>query len=313
MRICIHLRPPKLLPALTPVDPMTYQALAQILVSGLLTGLIYALIAAGLSLIFGLMDVVNFAHGEFLMSAMYAMFGLVLAFAIDPILLAPMVLAFMFVLGGMAYLAIVRHAMRAKVNAGMVQVFATFGLAITMRGLAQLIFTPDFRSIPNTWLGGKTVNVLGVFLPLPQLFGGLLSIATFIALYFLISRTDFGPALAATREDAGAVALVGIDRNRVFALGWGLGAGLLGLAGSVMAIFYYIHPDVGGPFALTAYVTVALGGFGSIFGALAAGVLIGLIEAITATLLPPEMKSLGIYAVYLAVVFVRPRGLFGNI
>ena len=292
---------------------MTVQAFAQILVSGLLMGLIYALIAAGLSLIFGLMDVVNFAHGEFLMMAMYAMFGLVLATAVDPILLMPLVVGIMFILGGVAYLGIVRHAMRAKVNAGMVQVFATFGLAIVMRGLAQLFFTPDFRSIPNTWIGGKTISLLGIFLPLPQLFGGAVSIAAFVGLYFLISRTDFGRALAATREDAGAVALVGIDRNRVFAMGWGLGAAMVGLAGSVMAIFFYIHPDVGGPFALTAYVTVALGGFGSIFGALAAGVIIGLIEAITATILPTEMKSLGIYAAYLAVVFVRPRGLFGNI
>ena len=292
---------------------MTFQAIAQILVSGLLIGLIYALIAAGLSLIFGLMDVVNFAHGEFLMMAMYAMFGLVAALAIDPILLTPVVVGIMFVFGAAIYLLIVRHAMRAKVNAGMVQVFATFGLAITMRGLAQFFFTPDFRSIPNTWIGGRTINVFGIYLPWPQLYGGMISIAAFVGLYLLISRTDFGRALAATREDAGAVALVGIDRNRVFALGWGLGAAMVGLAGSVMAIFFYIHPDVGASFALVAYVTVALGGFGSIYGALAAGVLIGLIEAISATILPTEMKSLGIYAAYLAVVFVRPRGLFGNI
>ncbi|MBV8768633.1 MAG: branched-chain amino acid ABC transporter permease, partial [Hyphomicrobiales bacterium] len=98
-----------------------------------------------------------------------------------------------------------------------------------------------------------------------------------------------------------------------FALGWGLGAALVGIAGSVMAIFYYIHPDVGTPFALIAYVTVALGGFGSIFGALAAGLLVGLVEAVSATLFSPSMKAIGIYAVYLIVVFFRPRGLFGNL
>ncbi len=289
------------------------QIIAQILVSGLLMGLIYALIAAGLSLIFGLMDVVNFAHGEFLMLAMYVMFGLVLATSIDPTLLIPLVVGTMFVFGALVYLGIVRYAMRAKANIGMVQIFATFGLAITMRGMAQFFFTPDFRSIPHSWLGGKTINLAGVYLPMPQLFGGLVSIAAFTGLYFLISRTDFGKALEATREDAGAVALVGIDKNRIFTLGWGLGAGLVGLAGSIMAIFYYIHPDVGGPFALTAYVTVALGGFGSIFGALVAGVLVGLVEAITAFILPPSLKAVGIYAVYLAIVFVRPRGLIGSL
>ena len=292
---------------------LSAEHIVQILASGLLTGLIYALIAVGLSLIFGLMDVVNFAHGEFLMLAMYAMFGLVFVTTLDPMLMVPLVTALLFVFGALAYVGIVRHAMRVKANIGMVQVFATFGLAIVIRGLAQFLFTPDYRSIQASWLGGKTVNLGGVFLPLPQLVGGLVSVAAFVGLWLLITRTDFGKALEATREDAGAVALVGIDKNRVFTLGWGLGAALVGLAGSVMAIFYYIHPDVGGPFALTAYVVVALGGFGSVFGALFAGIIIGLVEAITATILPPALKSIGIYGVYLAVVFFRPRGLFGNL
>lgn len=135
----------------------------------------------------------------------------------------------------------------------------------------------------------------------------------FGGLYLLMSRTDFGRALEATREDQGAVALVGIDRNRVFALGWGLGAALVGLAGAVLSIFYYIHPQVGGTFALIAYVTVALGGFGSVFGALVAGIIVGLIEALTTIILPPSVKSVGVYALYLGVVFVRPSGLFGRL
>ena len=119
--------------------------------------------------------------------------------------------------------------------------------------------------------------------------------------------------LEATREDAGAVALVGIDQNRVFALGWGLGSALVGLAGAIMASFFYIYPDVGASFALIAYVVVALGGFGSVFGAFAGGILVGLVEATTALVMPPSLKAVGIYAVYLLVVFIRPRGLFGSI
>src|SRR5229473_532771 len=205
-------------------------------------GLLYGLIAVGLALIFGLMDVVNFAHGEFLMIAMYATFFLFAFFAVDPLLAAPLVAAALFVFGAVVYLLIVRFAVRAKANAGMVQIFAAFG-----------------------------------------------------ALYFFINLTDFGRALEATREDAGAVALVGIDKNRVFALGWGLGAALVGLAGAIMAMFFYIYPDVGASFALIAYVTV------------------GLVEATTALILPPSLKSVGIYAVYLLVVFIRPRGLFGSL
>ncbi|MFZ5739429.1 amino acid/amide ABC transporter membrane protein 1 (HAAT family) [Rhodopseudomonas thermotolerans] len=292
---------------------MTTATIIQSLASGLLMGLLYGLVAVGLALIFGLMDVTNFAHGEFLMLAMYITFFLFAFFAIDPILAAPLVGAAMFLFGAVIYLLVVRFAMRAKANIGMVQIFTTFGLAILMRGLAQYFFTPDYRSINVSWLGGRTIEIGGVFLPVPQLVGALVSIAAFGALYFFMKKTDFGRALEATREDAGAVALVGIDKNKVFALGWGLGSALIGLAGAVMAIFFYIYPDVGASFALIAYVTVALGGFGSVFGAFAGGIIVGLVEATTAMILPPSLKSIGIYAVYLLVVFIRPRGLFGSI
>uniref|UniRef100_Q07QZ1 Inner-membrane translocator n=1 Tax=Rhodopseudomonas palustris (strain BisA53) TaxID=316055 RepID=Q07QZ1_RHOP5 len=292
---------------------MTTATIIQSLASGLLMGLLYGLIAAGLALIFGLMDVVNFAHGEFLMIAMYVTFFLFAFFAIDPLLAMPLVAAALFVFGAVVYLLVVRFAMRAKTNVGMVQIFATFGLAIAMRGLAQYFFTPDYRSINASWLGGQTISLGGVFLPVPQLVGAGVSILAFTALFVFIKKTDFGRALEATREDAGAVALVGIDKNRVFALGWGLGAALVGLAGAIMATFFYIYPDVGASFALIAYVTVALGGFGSVFGAFAGGIIVGLVEATTALILPPSLKAVGIYAVYLLVVFVRPRGLFGSI
>jgi branched-chain amino acid transport system permease protein len=301
------MRQSQLTPMLTP------EIVIQSLASGLLMGLLYGLIAVGLALIFGLMDIVNFAHGEFLMAAMYATFGLAVFAALDPLLSAPLVAAALFAFGALIYLGVIRFAMRARTNIGMVQIFATFGLAIVMRGLAQYLFTPDYRSIPASWLGGQTVNFAGVYLPAAQLAGALISIGAFVGLYLLINRTDFGRALEATREDSGAVALVGIDRAKIFALGWGLGAALVGLAGAVMAIFFYIYPDVGTSFALIAYVTVALGGFGSVFGAFVAGILVGLVEAVTAMVLPASLKSVGIYAVYLAVVFLRPRGLFGSL
>lgn len=292
---------------------MTVDSFLQVLASGLLMGLLYALIAVGLSLIFGLMDVVNFAHGEFLMMAMYAAFGIWAVTAIDPVLLIPVATVLLFGFGALVYMGVVKYAMRAKANLGMVQIFATFGLGIFLQGVAQYLFTPDYRSITDTWLGEGTVSIGGVFLPEAQLFGAGISIAAFVGLYFLMSRTDFGKALEATREDQGAVALVGINRDKIFALGWGLGAGLVGLAGGVLAIFYYIHPQVGGPFAMIAYVVVALGGFGSIFGALAAGIIVGLVEAFAAVLIPSSMKAIAVYSLYLAVVFIRPRGLFGRL
>ncbi|CAN7541457.1 branched-chain amino acid ABC transporter permease [Pseudorhodoferax sp. LjRoot39] len=292
---------------------MNAQAIAQVLVSGLLIGLMYALIAAGLSLIFGLMDVVNFAHGEFLMMGMYITFGLFVGMHLDPVLAVPIVGAALFMAGVLVYLLLVRYAMRAKANVGMVQIFSTFGLGTLMQGLAQYFLTPDYRQVSNSWLANKTIELGGVFLPLPQIAGAVVSLLAFGGLYLLMSRTDFGRALEATREDQGAVALVGIDRNRVFALGWGLGLALVGVAGAMLANFYYIHPQVGGAFSGIAYVVVALGGFGSVFGALVGGVVVGLVEATTTLVLPASMKTVGVYVLYLLVVVLRPSGLFGKL
>ena len=290
---------------------MTAETIIQSLASGLLMGLLYGLIAVGLALIFVIGMLRGPADGEFLMIAMYATFFLFVFFAIDPLLAAPLVAAALFVFGALAYLLIVRFAVRAKANAGMVQIFSTFGLAIVMCGAAQFFFTPDYRSVTHSWLGGKTVSVFGIFLPVPQLVGALVAIAAFGALYLFINRTDFGRALEATREDAGAVALVGIDKNKVFALGWGLGAALVGLAGAVMAIFFYIYPDVGASFALIAYVTVALGGFGSVSAPSPAASSSGLSR------LRPQCSCRlrsrrSAFTRSSPFVFIRPRGLFGS-
>ena len=279
--------------------------------SGLLMGLIYALVAAGLSLIFGLMDVVNFAHGELMMLAMYATFFAWQASGLDPLLSLPMGAALLFGIGVAIYRLFIARALSVPFNRGMVQIFVTFGLAIFIRGAAQFAFGGEFRSINASWLANRSVDVAGVFLPLPQVAASLVCLLAFAGL-LLISRTEFGRALEATREDRDAVALIGIDRDRIFALGWGLGAATVGVAGVMLATFYYVSPNVGANFALIAYVTVALGGFGSLLGALVAGLLIGEVEALTAAVLEPSLKQVGVFGIYLVVLMVRPRGLFGK-
>jgi len=288
------------------------ETLLQAAMSGLLMGLLYALVAAGLSLIFGLMDVVNFAHGEMMMLAMYATFVIWQATGLDPLLQIPIVAVVMFALGVAVYRGLIARALSVQFNTGMVQIFVTFGLAIFLRGAAQLVFGGECKSITSSWLSGRTVHLAGIYLPLPQVAAGLVCLLAFAAL-LLISRTEFGRALEATREDRDAVALIGIDRDRIFALGWGLGAAAVGIAGVMLASFYYVSPNVGANFAVIAYVTVALGGFGSLAGALVAGLLIGEIEALTAVVLEPSLKQVGVFAVYLLVLMVRPRGLFGKL
>jgi branched-chain amino acid transport system permease protein len=288
------------------------QTILQAAMSGLLMGLLYALVAAGLSLIFGLMDVVNFAHGEMMMLAMYATFVIWQATGLDPLLQIPIVAVLMFGLGVAVYRGLIARALSVQFNTGMVQIFVTFGLAIFLRGAAQLVFGGEFKSITSSWLSGRTVHLAGIYLPLPQVAAGLVCLLAFAAL-LLVSRTEFGRALEATREDRDAVALIGIDRDRIFAVGWGLGAAAVGIAGVMLASFYYVSPNVGANFAVIAYVTVALGGFGSLAGALVAGLLIGEIEALTAVVLEPSLKQVGVFAVYLVVLMVRPRGLFGKL
>src|SRR6201989_249761 len=184
------------------------ETVLQAAMSGLLMGLIYALGAAGLSLIFGLMDVVNFAHSELLMLAMYATFVVWLATGLDPLLLLLPVALALFALGVAIYYLLMARALSVRFNRGMVQIFVTFGLAIFLRGAAQFTFGSDFKSVSTSVLANRTIDIGGVFMPMPQLGAGLVSLLAFGGL-FAIGRTEFGRALEATREDREAVALIG--------------------------------------------------------------------------------------------------------
>ncbi len=287
---------------------MTTEIIIQTLVSGLLMGFVYALIAAGLSLIFGLMEIVNFAHGEFMMLGMYAAFWLYTLFGMDPLLALPLVAALLFALGVVTHYGLIRNILDAPM---LVQICATFGLAVFLRSLAQFLWTPDFRSISNPIVQGR-LEVFGIFLGTPQVVASLGSLAAFGLLYWFISRTETGMALQATAQDREAASLMGIRTERMFALGWGIGAACVGVAGVLLANFYYIFPEVGSLFALIAYVAVAMGGFGNILGALAAGVLIGLVEAMGGLLIDPAFKYAFVFMLYLAIVIFRPQGLFGK-
>ncbi len=286
---------------------MTAEIVAQSLVSGLLMGFVYALIAAGLSLIFGLMEIVNFAHGEFLMLAMFATFWAWSLGHLDPLVTLPGAAALLFVVGVLVYKGIISRILGAPMLA---QVFATFGLAVFLRSGAQFLWTPDFRLVQNPWVSGR-LSLFGLFIGTPQLTAALAALAAFALLYGFITRTETGLALQATAQDRQAAALMGIDTERMFALGWGLGAACVGVSGALLANFFYVFPDVGAVFALIAYVTVALGGFGNVPATLAAGVCVGLVEVLVG-LWAPAFKYVGVFVLYLVVVLVRPHGLFGR-
>ena len=286
---------------------MTAEIVAQSLVSGLLMGFVYALIAAGLSLIFGLMEIVNFAHGEFLMLAMFVTFWAWALARLDPLVALPGIAALLFLVGVLVYKGIIGRILGAPMLA---QVFATFGLAVFLRSGAQFLWTPDFRLVQNPWVGGR-LPLFGLYVGTPQVVAAVAALAAFGLLYGFITRTETGLALQATAQDRQAAALMGIDTERMFALGWGLGAACVGVAGALLSNFFYVFPDVGAVFALIAYVTVALGGFGNVPATLAAGLCVGLVEVLVG-LWAPAFKYVGVFGLYLVVVLLRPQGLFGR-
>jgi len=284
------------------------EVLLQGLMNGVLMGCIYALIAAGLSLIFGLMEIVNFAHGEFLMLAMYTAFWSYTLFALDPLLSVPICAAVLFLLGALTHKGIIRRILGGPMLA---QIFATFGLGIFLRAAAQFLWTPDFRQVGEPLVQGP-VRLFGISVGLPQLVASGAALLAFAFLYWFITRTETGAALEATAQDRQAAALMGIDTERMFTLGWGIGAACVGVAGAFLASFFYVFPYVGSLFALIAYVTVALGGFGSIPGSLVAGIVIGVIEVLAGLIIAPAFKYVAVFLIYLVVVLIRPQGLFGK-
>jgi len=287
---------------------MTAEVLLQGIVSGLLMGFVYALIAAGLSLIFGLMEIVNFAHGEFLMLAMFSTYWAWALWRLDPVVSLPLTAAMLFLLGFATYHGLIRWVLGAPMLA---QIFATFGLAIFLRSAAQAIWGVDFHLVKDPLVQGR-ISLGGLFIGLPQLVASVGALLAFVFLNWFISRTETGLALQATAQDRQAASLMGINTERMFALGWGIGAACVGVAGALLTIFFYVFPDVGATFALLAYVTVALGGFGNVPGTLVAGVVVGLIEVLGGLLIAPALKYVAVFVLYLLVVLWRPQGLFGR-
>jgi len=287
---------------------MTFEIILQAIVSGLFMGLIYALIAAGLSLIFGLMNIVNFAHGDHLMVSMFSSFWLWSLLGLDPLFSIPITILLMALCGVLTHYLLIRFILKAKM---LIQICATFGLSIFIRALAQYLWTPDFRNVDQPLLEGR-IEIGSLFIGQPQFFAALACLLAFFMLYLFVTRTETGLALQATAQDREAAEILGIPSNRMFALGWAIGLGCVGVAGGMMTNYFFVFTDVGVNFALFAFVAVALGGFGSIIGCLYAGVIIGLVESLGGLLIDPSFKLLYVFAIYLLVVIYKPQGLFGR-
>src|ERR1700760_1249305 len=282
--------------------------LLQVIAGGLLLGAVYALFSSGLTLVWGMMNIVNFAHGDFVMLGMYAAFVVFSLFGVGPALGAPVATLFLATVGITFYSSLIRHIMKGPMLA---QILGTFGFALLLRYSVFWWFGANFLSLPNNLVGG-TLDIFGLRIEAARLLAGVVAIVVTLGLHLLLTRTSLGSKMLAVAEDSTAAPLMGIRPDAMQAIAWGIAAGATGLAGALIATFFYIVPTVGETLGIVAFVTVSLGGFGSVPGALVAGLLIGVIGAGSGFLFGAVYKDIVVYALFIFFLWFRPQGLMGK-
>jgi branched-chain amino acid transport system permease protein len=280
----------------------------QSLISGILIGGVYALIGIGLTIIFGVMRVINFAHGDLMMLGMYATFYLFSLGKIDPFLSIVIVIPLMFLFGVVLQKLFINRILGSLPQN---QILLTIGLGLVMSNAVMLAFTSDYKILSTTY-SSSSVTVLGISISTPLLVSfGITAVIT-AALYWFLLKTDTGQAIRATAQDREAARLMGINVKRMSIIALGLGSALAGTAGSLISPTYYIFPQVGTAFTLKAFVIVVLGGMGSIVGATLGGVLIGVAESVGGVYLGSGWKEVIVMVLFLLVLLFKPSGLFGK-
>jgi branched-chain amino acid transport system permease protein len=280
----------------------------QLAVSTVLLGGIYALVAVGLTLIFGVMRVVNFAHGEFLMLAMYLAFWAFSLLHVDPYLTLVVSLPLFFVVGWVSYRVVMRPVVHASHN---VQVFTTVGLSIALQNVALVLWTADARFVRTEYYA-VVLRFAGAAFNIAQLVAFAVAVVFTAALFAFMRRSYTGKVMRATAQDRQASALMGIDTDRVYAITWAVGITCVGAAGVLLAPVYPVYPTAGLQFVLIAYVTVVLGGLGDMAGALIAALLVAAVEVVGSYVIGTAWKEVLYLLLFIGILVVRPAGLFGQ-
>jgi len=271
------------------------------------TGAVYALIALGLTLIYGVLHIINFAHGAALMVALYAVYLLKAHLGIDPYLALPIVVPGMFGLGYALQRGIINRAGHGKDE---YILLVTLGISIVLENLALLVFKSDTRTIETPYTL-TTVAIGPAMIALPKLVAFAGALATSAVLLLILTGTDLGRAIRAVAKEKHGAKLMGIDVDHVYALCFGIGLACLGAAACFLLPVYYVNPQVGAGFVPVAFTIAVLGGMGSFGGALAGGLLIGVVESLGGLYLGESLGQIGIFAVFIGVLLFRPQGLFG--
>ena len=280
----------------------------QSVISGILVGGIYALIGIGLTIIFGVMRIINFAQGELLMLGMYATWIVFSWLGIDPFLSIVITAPLLFLWGAFLQKTIINRALNALPQN---QILLTIGLGLIMSNSIMLAFTSDYRILTTSY-SSSSFSVAGISISQPLLYAFLITAAITGALYWFLLKTDTGQAIRATAQDRDAAQLMGINVKAMSVLAFGLGSALAGVAGALISPTYYIFPQVGSTFTLKAFVIVVLGGMGSVIGATLGGLIIGVTESLSAVYIASGLKELVTFVLFLGLLLFKPSGLLGK-
>ncbi len=280
----------------------------QALFEGIINGSTLALAAMGIALVWGVMGILSFTQGEFLMIAMFCSFYLNLYFGLDPIVSLPICMAIMFGIGFIVYKLIIARALRGPVLS---QRLITFALSMVLVNLALLLFSGDFKTIPEVAISGS-IDLGFMVLSKQKIVPFVISVCVAGFMFLFLNKTRTGKAIRATSMNKTAAGLVGINPEKTYALAFGLSAAIAGAAGCALTYFYYIYPNVGANFQLFGFIAVVMGGFGSIPGAFFGGLIMGLADSFTGVYMNTAFKYVGICVVFLLLVQFKPKGLFGG-
>lgn len=278
----------------------------QLIINGLLLGGIYALISIGLTLIFGVVEIINFAHGEFLMLSMYASYWLFQLYGVDPYVSLFIVIPTFFAIGWAVQRIIIQPIIHAP---PLNQIFATVGVSLVLQNAALFFWKADYRTVRTAH---STLSLGDLMISTPRLVAFILALAIIAALLTFLKRTYTGKAIRALAQEKRAAMLMGIDIYRMYKIAFGIGIACVGAAGAILIPIYYAFPTVGAMFVLIAFVVVILGGYNSLVGALIGGLIIGLVEAFSGFFLSPHLKEAVYFVIFILILLLRPTGLLGR-
>ena len=282
--------------------------LAQSVVNGLLIGGIYALISVGLTLIFGVMRIINFAHGDLMMLAMYGTYWMCTLCGIDPYVSLIATVPILFIIGSLIQKFLVNRVLEGTDAS---QLFLTLGVMLIAQNVALLFWKADYRAV-RTVYSEYVIRVGEVFVSVPRLTSFAVAVILTCLLYVFLARTRTGRAMRATAQNKEVSSLMGVNVRQTYTIAFGIGTGCVGAAGTLLSTFYYISPTVGTTFTLTAFLAVVLGGMGSFTGAFFGGLIVGLAESLGAVYFATQYKELVTFSLFILVLLVRPSGLLGR-